>query len=460
MNRSKRSDVFLSTSLPLPPGTVAVATRWWHPLRGPVDCPAHPLLTAHARQAGFTAEARAWEEAAVNGDGPGPVGTTVVAVSYERPEGGHRGMALAARSEDSTAVAFAHRQIESWQAVLRTRRVLYVSEAPQPEAPPEGSPHTARTSVHHARGPWTLTSRTSGHHTPDLHTPDLHTPEHHTSEHHTPGHHTPGHRTPTHPLRPSSVPPQGTRARGADWLPCGCPAASACPSAAVAERSLHRSQVRGDEVVIVGAPAAGTGGGWPRRRPAGTVQRAASAAEAEKLTVLDPERLSFVVTPGALVSEATAVLRVLRRRFPRLRGQHPWEWCYTTDDLDTAVGSVLDQSDALLVTGNGDSPLVRTALARATRSGLRVREVTSLDRLRPQDVDGATITVLHASAPAPDGADDDSAPGHAPAHREDGIGRAVSRVLDGLGPTDHICRSVRSTPLRSDFKGPPLISKA
>ncbi|WP_018488899.1 MULTISPECIES: hypothetical protein [unclassified Streptomyces] len=446
MNRSKRSDVFPSTSLPVPPGTVAVATRWWHPLRGPMDCPAHPLLTAHARRAGFTVDARPWEEAAVNGDDRGPVGTTVVAVSYERPEGGHRGIALAARSEDSAAVAFAHRQIESWQAVLRTRRVLYVSEeTPLPGALPEDPSRTGHAPTPHAPGPWAPTTWTSG----GLHAPTPHPHPHACA----PG--TPRHPTPS-PSRPCAVPTQGARARGAAWLPCGCPAASACPSAAAAERSLHRSLARGDEVVIVGAPVAGTGGGWLRRSPAGTVKRAASEAEAERIAVLDPERLSFVVTPGAVVSEATAILRVLRRRFPRLRGQHPWEWCYTTDDLDTAVGSVLGQSDVLLVTGNGDSPLVRTALARAARSGLRVREVTSLDRLRPQDVDGATITVLHT--PPPDHGE--GAPDGGPGHREEGAGRDVPRVLDGLGPTGHVCRTVRSTPLPSDLKGPPLISNA
>ncbi len=128
-----------------------------------MDCPAHPLLAAHARQAGFTVDARPWEEAAVNGDDRGPVGTTVVAVSYERPEGGHRGIALAARSEDGAAVAFVHRQIESWQAVLRTRRVLYVSEeTPLPAAPPEGSPRPGHTPAPHAQGPWAPTTWTSG----------------------------------------------------------------------------------------------------------------------------------------------------------------------------------------------------------------------------------------------------------------------------------------------------------
>ncbi|WP_329346022.1 4-hydroxy-3-methylbut-2-enyl diphosphate reductase [Streptomyces microflavus] len=386
MNRSKRSDVFPSASLPVAPGALSVATTWWHPVRGPMDCPAHPLLSAHARRAGFTVDARPWAEAAVNGDGRGAVGTTVVAVSYERPEGGHRGIALAARSEDSAALAFAHRQIESWQAVLRTRRVLYVSEETAPPGDPDARPAPAAPAPH------------------------------------------------------AAVPPQGPGAPGGAWLACGCPARSGCPSAVLAERSLHRSVARGDEVVVVGAPAAGTGGGWPRRAPAGTVKRAATEAQAEALTVADPERFAFVVAPGAVVSGAAGILRVLRRRFPRLRGQHPWEWCYTTDDLDTAVGSVLGQSDALLVTGRGDSPLVRSALARAARSGVRVREVTSLDRLRPEDVDGATITVLH-TATAQDG------PGGP--DRRGGGSREVARVLDGLGPTGHIRRTVRSTALPS-----------
>ncbi|MEW2067440.1 4-hydroxy-3-methylbut-2-enyl diphosphate reductase [Streptomyces sp. NPDC007346] len=434
MNRSKRSDVFLSTSLPVAPGALAVATAWWHPLRGPMDCPAHPLLTAHARQAGFAVDARPWEEAAVNGDDRGPAGTTVVAVSYERPEGGHRGIALAARSEDSAAVAFAHRQIASWQAVLRTRRVLYVNEETAPPAHP-----TPTTSVLPTPGP----------HTPGLPNPGLHTPEPHTSGLHTPAPHTPAPHAP--------APPQARGGAVGAWLPCGCPAASACPAAASAERSLHRSVARGDEVVVVGAPAAGTGGGWPSRAPAGTVKRAATEAQAETLTVKDPERLAFVIAPGAVVSRSSGILRVLRRRFPRLRGQHPWEWCYTTDDLDTAVGSVLGQSDALLVTGGGDSPLVRTALARAARSGIRTREVTSLDRLRPEDIDGATITVLHTATPEQE--DSRSLPScpegtrSAPGRREGGGGsiRDVPRILDGLGPTGHIHRTVRSTALPSPF---------
>ncbi|MFE9699575.1 4-hydroxy-3-methylbut-2-enyl diphosphate reductase [Streptomyces sp. NPDC006270] len=371
MNRTKRSDV-LPSSLPLAQNALSVATAWRHPHRGWMDCPAHPLLSAHARRAGFLVEALPWRAGDPTGGGKPP--TTVFAVSYERAEGGHRGLALAARTEDTAAMAFAHHQIETWGAVLRTRRVLYVNEErPAPSVPAPGAPAVAGAMAAGAAR-----------------------------------------------LRPT-VPSQAVTG----WLACGCPAATECPSAGYAERSLRRSAERGDQVVVVGAPVTGPGA-WPRRAPTGRTAAAANPRQAEELPVPDPDRLAFVVAPGAVVSEAAEILGVLRRRFPRLRGQHPGEWCYTMDDLRTAAGSVLAQSDALLVTGGGDGPLARTALAEAARTGVRVRDLTSLDLLSPEDVDGATITVL------------DTAAGDGPG------GRSVAQILGGLGPASHVRRTVRS----------------
>lgn len=374
MNRSKRIDSFSSTSLHVARGALSIATTWLHPQRGWVDCPAHPLLSAHARRAGFVVETLPWREPGPRGEGQAPA-TTALAVSYERPEGGHRGLALAARDDDAEALAFARHQIEAWATVLRTRRVLYVSAAPD-------------------AGP----TRT---------------------------------------------------ASGGGWLVCGCRADVGCPSAGYAERSLYRSADRGDEAVIVGEPVTGFGA-WPREAPAGRVTRAATLREAEALAVADPDRLVFVVAPGAVVSDAAGVLRVLRRRFPRLRGQHPGEWCYTMDDLYTAAGSVLAQSDALLVTGRGDGPLARTALVQAARAGVRARDLVSLDRLGPQDIDGATIAVLDTAArPAADtgakksiGPAAGAGPAAGPMERPDG--RTLVRILGGLGPVSHVRRLVGS----------------
>ncbi|MFE9768028.1 4-hydroxy-3-methylbut-2-enyl diphosphate reductase [Streptomyces sp. NPDC005808] len=367
MNRSVLSEVFHSTTLRVFPGTLVVAVSWRHPSRGPVDCPAHRLVGAHVRRAGVTTDHRPLHDGDLRDDLTAPP-TTVVAVSYEKPEGGHCGIALAARSEDTAALQLAHRQIESWKAVLRTRRVLHVA------------PRTAKSTVNGPRP------------------------------------------------RSTPVPPQSSSNSPSSWQTCGCPARVGCPSAENVQLSLRRFLDRGDEVVVVGVPAGGRGAGatWSKgalREGAGWV---VTPQQAETLAVVDPDRLAFVVAPGAVVSEAAAVLKVLRRRFPRLRGQHPREWCYTMDDLHTATGSLLAQSDVLLVTGRGISPAVRVAVTYAARTGVRVFDITALDRLRPEDIDAATITVLDA--------EDDG--------REY---RGVTRALDGLGPTNHVWRHVSTS---------------
>ncbi|MDN3029279.1 4-hydroxy-3-methylbut-2-enyl diphosphate reductase [Streptomyces sp. S.PB5] len=372
MNRSVLSEVLHSTTPPPAPGTLVVATSWTHPLRGPIGCPAHHLLTAHAHQAGHEAHARSLPHLVLESDGPAP--TTVFAVSYEHTDGGHRGLAIAVDDSDTATAAFAREQIASWSAVLRTRRALYVLHE-RPEQP-ESHPDTAQA---------------------------------------------PGTPVPRQ---------QSGRFRGA-WRACGCPSISACGSEESAGRSLRRFMDRGDEVIVVDtpdSPGSGTGPGAPLRTLHAQVRRIATPQQAEALTVTDPDRLAFVVAPGTAVTEATRILNVLRRRFPRLKGQHPREWCYTMDDLHTAVGSVLAQSDILLVAGQGDGPLVRAALLHATRTDIRVRDVPTLGRLHPRDTDAATIAVVDASA-------------------DERIRRQLTQALDGLGPVHHVRRHVRSATL-------------
>ncbi|MFI6339850.1 4-hydroxy-3-methylbut-2-enyl diphosphate reductase [Streptomyces sp. NPDC050535] len=365
MNRSVLSEVLHSTTLSVAPGTLTVARSFRHPTRGLVDCPAHHLLAAHARRAGLVAESLSLPEADLR-DALPEAPTTVFTVSYEKPRGGHRGLALAARSDDPASTAFARRQIESWRAVLRTRRVLYVV-----------APGAAGAAA--------------------------------------------GLRTPGSP-----VPAQTADGPRSPWQPCGCPVGASCPAAGNAKRALRRSLDRGEEVVVVGVPVAGTGS-WPTQALGGDAVLVRTPQEAEFLTVTDPDRLAFVVAPGAAISAVAEMLQVLRRRYPRLRGQHPEEWCYTMDDLHTVFASALAQSDALLITGRESAPAVRTAITQAARAGVRVRDVTELANLRPGDIDGATITLLDVTP--------------------DGRGRReVGQALNGLGPASHVRREVRSYP--------------
>lgn len=363
MNRSIRSEAFHSATLRLHPGTLLAATSWTHPDRGPVSCPAHPLIAARARQAGF-ATATGTLSAPASAEESAAATATLFTVSYEQTDGGYAGLALAAPGHDTAAMSYARREIESWRSVLRTRRVLHVADTSSFDAAEVTEPSVPQQSRHDCREAWQV---------------------------------------------------------------CGCRAGAACASVENAARTLRRFLAQGDEVIMVGRPAFVTGArfGTPLHDGAARVE---TTRHAETVTVADPHRLTFVVTPGTAVSDAADIIKVLRRRFPRLRGRHPREWCYTADDLRVAVNSVLAQTDVLLITGTGSGPAARIAVEEAAKADVRVRDVTSLERLRPQDVDAATVAVLDASA---DGR----------------VARAVSQALDGLGPASTIQRCVRSRPV-------------
>ncbi|MBB1246654.1 4-hydroxy-3-methylbut-2-enyl diphosphate reductase, partial [Streptomyces durbertensis] len=368
MNRSVLCEEFHTTALPVAPGTLTVASTWWHPTRGAVECPAHQLVAAHLRHAGHRVDHRPLpgplQPSRVLGDAssgavPGShAATAVVAVSYEMPDGHHRGLAIAVRAEEHTLVQLARRQIDAWRAVLRTRRVLHVAPPPAPAPRPRG------------------------------------------------------------PIPRQSASPTGTL-----WRPCGCPTWADCRAQELARRTTRRLTEEGETVIVVGTHTAVP---WPTRPKAPShdgLDRVATTAQAAALTVDRPDRLAFVVAPGSTVSQVAAVLNVLRARFPLLRGQHPDEWCYTMDDLHTAVGSVLAQSDALVIAGHGTSPTVSVATGMAGRA----RKVTTLDRLRPSDVNVATVAVLDT---------EDGGPRY----------RQVIEALDGLGPTSHVWRRVHTGP--------------
>ncbi|MFI1733020.1 4-hydroxy-3-methylbut-2-enyl diphosphate reductase [Streptomyces acidicola] len=365
------SEVFRSTML-VAPGTLTVATSFTHPARGRVDCPAHSLLAASTRRIGLTPNSGALPAACLNYHLPQAT-TTVFAVSYEKPEGGHHGLALAAHGADPTAMAIAGRQIASWRAVLRTRRLLYV---------------TSPTTVSGADGQM------------------------------------PGTAVPAQVAVDAAREPVD-----ASWKSCGCPSVGVCPATRNAHQALRRFTERGDEVVVVGSSATGPAPWAPQSGHGigGQPVAVRTPQEAATVTVADPDRLAFVVTPGSVVAEVAAILKVLRQRYPRLRGQHPAEWCYTMENLHTAVASALSQSDTLLVTGHGSSPAVRTAVAQAAQANVTVHDVTTAASLLPQDIDVATITLVDATP--------------------DGRGRReIGQAMNGLGPTSHIRREVHSYP--------------
>ena len=220
--------------------------------------------------------------------------------------------------------------------------------------------------------------------------------------------------------------------RDSAWAACGCALQARCPAAGDSASAMRSFRARGDEVVLVGEPVWGSGVGVPVESGGGESYRVRSVRDAEALTACAPERLAFVVAPGSVSAEVARLLAVLRRRFPRLRGQHPDQWCYTMTDLLSAARSALAESDVLLLAGAGASPV--TAAAQAAAALTPVHRISALGQLRPRCIDVATLTIADCGAR---------------------LGGQVLQVLSGLGPLGVLRRATRteSVPLVSPVGG-------
>lgn len=168
---------------------------------------------------------------------------------------------------------------------------------------------------------------------------------------------------------------------------------------------LREFVARGDDVVLIA-----------KRGHAATAALAVGTHVVDRpdevavLPAFDPERVSFLIAPGMPIEDAARVLAALRVRFPRLRGQHPDEWCYAASDRREAVRSVARASDLLLLCGPADDAAGRI--------------LTDVGEIRPEWLGGAaTVGIVGGPSALVD---------------------AVLLALSGLGPLSVARRGVRT----------------
>ncbi|MFK0247777.1 hypothetical protein ACIQUM_24050 [Amycolatopsis azurea] len=100
---------------------VVVASRFDHPRRGPVSCPAADLLAEQARDAGF--RARIADITGARAENPPGGSPTLETASYLDHDDQVFGVGVASSGEGH-ASALARQLVERWSSVVRTRRAL------------------------------------------------------------------------------------------------------------------------------------------------------------------------------------------------------------------------------------------------------------------------------------------------------------------------------------------------
>ncbi|MFN9949117.1 MAG: 4-hydroxy-3-methylbut-2-enyl diphosphate reductase [Planctomycetota bacterium] len=124
-----------------------------------------------------------------------------------------------------------------------------------------------------------------------------------------------------------------------------------CPLVTKVHAEAKRFAARGLTILLIGhadhVEVEGVVGEAPER----TIV-VATADEAERVTVPDPDKVGVVTQTTLRIDEALRVMSVLKRRFPKLVTPRKEDICYATTNRQTAVKNLRGKVDIWLVIGD------------------------------------------------------------------------------------------------------------
>jgi 4-hydroxy-3-methylbut-2-enyl diphosphate reductase len=409
MNRSAVRE-FQAPDIQVQRGELLVPTQVGDPARGPLPCPAAPLIAGSLLRRGL----RCALGPVLRLDDPGrdAGGAAVYLATCGQRDGSTAALAAAVAPDDRRAAAAAVAAVEEWAAVTGTRRLL-LADSPwcsgalralaaarsltgqgrpvhlygELAAPPEALSDLA------ARGGVAVTALDG------LAPGDVVV-------------------LPAH-----GVPPE-VLAQAADR---GLTVMDAtCPLVARTQEEAARLAARGDDLVLIGLAASAAAAGITGRAP-GRATVVESAAGTAALRVTDARRVSYLLQPGLPVESATPAAAALRSRFPAARGPHPDGFCYAPSDRAQTVRAIAAGSDLMLVLGDPGSADARQVSGLARGAGARTQIIAAAGDLTPALLSGVTAIGIAESTSA----------------RADLAGQVIA-ALSGLGPLSVVRRQVSS----------------
>jgi len=195
---------------------------------------------------------------------------------------------------------------------------------------------------------------------------------------------------------PKSV-PEGAKARNMFFLDATCPLVSKVHIEA------NRHHEAGREIILIGHAGHVEVIGTMGQLPEGAITLVQTVEDAEAFQPRDPEKLAYVTQTTLSVDDTSAIVEVLRRRFPTIALPHKEDICYATTNRQEAVKRVAPVVDAMIVVGAPESSNSVRLVEVAQRSGCaNASLVERADRIDWSRFDGIATLGITAGASAPE----------------------------------------------------------
>ncbi len=157
--------------------------------------------------------------------------------------------------------------------------------------------------------------------------------------------------------------PAAAEARGLAYLD------ATCPLVTKVHREAEFHHLQGRQIIMIGHKGHPEVIGTMGQVPDGTVLLVESATDAEAVAPADPDRVAYITQTTLSVDDTTAIVEVLRRRFPAMVGPRKDDICYATTNRQLAVKTIAPACDAVMVIGAPNSSNSKRLVEVAARSG-------------------------------------------------------------------------------------------
>jgi 4-hydroxy-3-methylbut-2-enyl diphosphate reductase len=156
-----------------------------------------------------------------------------------------------------------------------------------------------------------------------------------------------------------------------------------CPLVSKVHVEAQRHFAEGHEIVLIGHRGHPEVVGTMGQLPDGAISLVETIADAEAFLPRDPGQLAFVTQTTLSVDDTSAIVGVLRRRFPAVVGPHKEDICYATTNRQEAVKRVAPEVEAMIVVGSPNSSnsvrLVEVARRAGCARSMLVERASEID---------------------------------------------------------------------------------
>ena len=195
---------------------------------------------------------------------------------------------------------------------------------------------------------------------------------------------------------PKSV-PANAKARKLFYLDATCPLVSKVHVEA------ERHFAEGYEIVLIGHAGHPEVVGTMGQLPDGAVRLVETVADARKFQPRGDGRLAFITQTTLSVDDTSAIVAVLKERFPGIVGPHKEDICYATTNRQAAVKAIAGRCERMIVVGAPNSSNSVRLVEVAERAGCpKAMLVQRADDLDWRDFAGVSSVGITAGASAPE----------------------------------------------------------